>query len=415
MKNILVNGPINVVRLEGKVDGVDKVLYDMFDIHTDPRFETKCDDIRSYDIGRFLVKTFDELKIKSDKTYDLMFELYPASVAINNEFNNRYIDEVGYVFNKAIKIDTQKNHIQKSDELPNVRFHAVDIRDYVLNVIYDIVYKNIPFVINNLINNITIHDIDRVMDLIKILNAKIICLYKILYENKDIKNPTFTKKIFSVEQELLSKYSEEDYKILTEKYIYKLLKSYKNKNIHDKVLYIINNDFHNIFVEYFAFVDNTLLKFEKLKERMKPVGNYNVYDVLLQRENGTYLYGFSKQESNDYIAFFDVLEGKFIDFIVSKIGLYLMDLYLLRRFLDKNYITNTISYTGAGHSTNYVRLLIKYFDFKISHYSYIKNNDINNAHKIIKKSKNFEELKEIFYTPIIKQCSDLTNFPPLFE
>lgn len=43
---------------------------------------------------------------------------------------------------------------------------------------------------------------------------------------------------------------------------------------------------------------------------------------------------------------------------------------MLRRFLDKTYITNSIAYTGMGHSMNYIYILLHEFDFKITHVSY---------------------------------------------
>ncbi len=111
----------------------------------------------------------------------------------------------------------------------------------------------------------------------------------------------------------------------------------------------------------------------------------------------------------------DSIKEEIINVIIAKIGLYMMDIYLIRRFLDKNYITNTVSYTGALHSVNYIRILVKYFDFKITHYSYLKDSDINNAHKIIKQSKVMDNLNELFYPPTFLQCSNLNNFPKLFD
>ena len=43
MRNIThINGPVNVARLEGKVNGVNKVLYMFMDIHYDLHRESKC-------------------------------------------------------------------------------------------------------------------------------------------------------------------------------------------------------------------------------------------------------------------------------------------------------------------------------------------------------------------------------------
>ena len=38
-----INGPTNVVRLEGKVNNIKKVIYVFFDFHIEPNFQTTCD------------------------------------------------------------------------------------------------------------------------------------------------------------------------------------------------------------------------------------------------------------------------------------------------------------------------------------------------------------------------------------
>ena len=39
--------------------------------------------------------------------------------------------------------------------------------------------------------------------------------------------------------------------------------------------------------------------------------------------------------------------------------------YFLRRFLDKDYITKNIVYTGFIHTIEYLYFLVKHYDFKI--------------------------------------------------
>ena len=73
------------------------------------------------------------------------------------------------------------------------------------------------------------------------------------------------------------------------------------------------------------------------------------------------------------------------DYAWMDINVTFMDVYFLRRFLDKKYITNTVTYTGINHSINYIYALVKYFDFKITHASYMKY-DIKEATKKIKNS-----------------------------
>lgn len=58
---------------------------------------------------------------------------------------------------------------------------------------------------------------------------------------------------------------------------------------------------------------------------------------------------------------------KIINFIEKvSLNLYSLfaDCYLLRRVLDKNYITNAIIYTGALQTIYYIFFLIKFYNFE---------------------------------------------------
>ena len=53
-KNIKkVNGPINVIRMEGRVNNIDKVIYIFMDVHYPVDSQTKCDNIFSKDKRRY--------------------------------------------------------------------------------------------------------------------------------------------------------------------------------------------------------------------------------------------------------------------------------------------------------------------------------------------------------------------------
>ncbi len=86
----------------------------------------------------------------------------------------------------------------------------------------------------------------------------------------------------------------------------------------------------------------------------------------------------------------------------------------MRRFLDKDYITNAITYTGSAHSCTYIEILTQEFDFVITHTSYSTISDLSELNRVVKTKKS-TELDEIFYPPILNQCSELSNFPKNFE
>lgn len=104
----------------------------------------------------------------------------------------------------------------------------------------------------------------------------------------------------------------------------------------------------------------------------------------------------------------------------------LTDLYFIRRFLDKNYITNTILYTGSTHMADITFILVKYFGFKITNVYYHKP-----KFDIIKKIPTLS-IKNLDYMNILSdamtqlyegkkskgalyQCTNLLDFPTNFR
>lgn len=82
--------------------------------------------------------------------------------------------------------------------------------------------------------------------------------------------------------------------------------------------------------------------------------------------------------------------------------------------MDKDYITNAITYTGSYHSNVYIGILSRDFGFKITHVSYSKISDLGDLNKKIIKM-DAGEMAELLYPPIKSQCSDLTKFPENFS
>ena len=90
------------------------------------------------------------------------------------------------------------------------------------------------------------------------------------------------------------------------------------------------------------------------------------------------------------------------------------DIYFLRRFLDKDYITNAIVYSGALHSNTYVSVLVKDFDFKITHTANSKNKSASYLTTQAKK-RSLMEVQELILPEYLTQCSDLQGFPEGFQ
>jgi ABC-type dipeptide/oligopeptide/nickel transport system ATPase component len=98
--------------------------------------------------------------------------------------------------------------------------------------------------------------------------------------------------------------------------------------------------------------------------------------------------------------------------ITLQISVILIDIFMLRRFLDKDYIINAIYYCGGFHANAITAILIKYFDFKITH---IAKSDIT-IDELNKELKNADIYDIFSMTKILKasyQCSSLEGFPDL--
>ena len=57
-KDKSISGPINIVRLEGNVFGIDKILYVFFDLHLHPEIQTRCENVFSDTIMTYLTEQF---------------------------------------------------------------------------------------------------------------------------------------------------------------------------------------------------------------------------------------------------------------------------------------------------------------------------------------------------------------------
>jgi hypothetical protein len=101
----------------------------------------------------------------------------------------------------------------------------------------------------------------------------------------------------------------------------------------------------------------------------------------------------------------------------------LVDLYLMRRVLDKKYTNNNIIYTGQFHLVDISVLLVKHFNYKITNIFYLDEN-IKDINKFIEKvdTDDYSYIKNTctYLTNSteqygIDQCTDLFNFPDNFS
>ena len=209
-------------------------------------------------------------------------------------------------------------------------------------------------------------------------------------------------------RENIEEFTVEDYKPLLQYVMNKIINKYKHDNVMKQINYII--DTH--IMKYINSITDLLVDIDKIL--------YNAITIFKKSQGktsideiGELVLGIGSYRKRKII--YDINSNISIFFTQNQdLMVNMMDLYFLRRFLDKDYVTNAIGYTGALHSTNYIFYLVKYFDFKITHWSYLRE-DIKKVYNIIKKSDNVHQIEMLFYTDYPYQCTDLSSFPSDFE
>jgi hypothetical protein len=386
------------------------------DFHASVYQQKKCSDIRAIDINTFLVEEFDKLNKSNPKmVFDFMFERGPLDTFHKTNAKRLYIGEVRDFFTKSFKLDIDTNKAQKSDLVPNVRFHYVDIRDFLMRTSFNLHYGQIRPILNNIYHTRSYNpnQLNGLFHNIQMIQSEFTTLYVLLYKNRNLSNPIIDKSLYSANINTMYSTSENDNYKLVKKSIYKLLVKYNHESIKKTITQIIDTELHEMFIDFFNYIDGILLFISTEIDLGSKFENHYSSEILFQQSDRTYTYGIDRQEHYRKILKFGDIDGTLFDKFVG-IGVYFMDLYKLRRILDKDYVTNTISYAGAFHSNNYIRLLVKYFGFKLTNYSYLKNNKIKETEKIIKSSNTLEDLNILFYPYVFTQCSDLSSFPKLF-
>lgn len=387
---LLINGPMNAVRLEGEVFGIKKSVLVFFDFHLDVSVQTQCADYESIDIEKYLY----EIIKKSPKPIDLFFE-YQKTMILHNQNNNhtstqkdKYIRQTNKLLSgKYVKFtdkptSTHKYHNQ------NARLHYLDIRDMIGYDFHNIV-ADIQYSLDETLNRgeFTKEILDMLLNkteqLLHLLNSEI----DPFTENTDMSE-------------------------LTSPILNKLKYKYNRKSVFDK--FTENIDYiRNIKKKLVSKLQTILVSINKNYKHLTTQSDQ--LDMRAQNEFDIMSYGVSYFIFNDYIHELRI-NFALIDRMQLILFAQLTDLFFLRRFLDKDYITTAITYTGALHSVNYIHYLITKYNFKITHFSYASITDLpllNQTIANIKKVNEFIKLEQIFYPPTLIQCSNLSSFPKL--
>ena len=411
-----ISGPINVIRLEGKIHGIIKVLYLFLDIHENVYYQTECVNVFSKDLNKYLAENFYKLN-GMRTTFDFFMEIRPTSIVPTPDigvqylsYKKNYISQVLKFFSSVFTYDKEKDTVKISDTFKNVRLHYLDIRDYfkyhIMDLLDVILSTSFEFMHNTYINP------ERLMYIIK----ELIIVKEELDNTIAILNsePVSKKQVNPVSRQLnndkipvIKQYKGFDPDTI-KKLVNKMTNSYNHKDIK------------KVLVSYFDKYVNDLKKLSKeIEDTAEIFVKYSKYfndnaGKLMRISDGEYNYGITGSTVRNIIV--DIINRcDDLSLLCIKTFARITDIYFLRRFLDKDYITNGIVYSGAAHSEIYVKILLADFDFEITHIAYSSISNLDMLNKQIKMSaQNNEDITFMINPPYLYQCSDVTNFPENF-
>lgn len=408
-KKIFVSGPINLIRMEGYINNIKKVFYFFMDLHLDPYQQTECTDIRSQHIRNYLVDNFDKMKTNNIE-YDFFLETFPDFISYKTNYTDIYLKQMRNMFSSVFSFDFKKNVVNKSLEFPNVRFHYLDIRSYLTfrgGDPFGVVYDLINYIFEGEGKLIYIHNLIKIKDIMNILSSRLNIIYESI--NNKIKLSDKKQLIVAENIEILSKYTNEEFIQIIGYLINKLITSFKHKNVKDELNNILFENF-NILVEQY---NNKANEIHKYLESVSILLNHNNYEKINYENKKVYFMLVHKKISQEIFYNLSKLVESLFE-ISSNIYVLFMDIFFLRRILDKDYIKHGIIYTGAAHSANYIRILLKNFNFTITH-CYYSEYEIPELINQVKKTNNAEETMELFFPPILQQCIEMSKFPKFFS
>ena len=374
-KDILyLNGPVNFFKLKNG----DKEVYLFGDRHNNIENQGECDELESFNFDKYLKYFFKH----NTKNIDFMLEIpMKPNEYYDKNYNDIYLDKIRKVFQELYN----KNPYYKY-----LKVHYIDIR-FFNNI-------NEPFLyvrnIQGYINNKGLYDFQYIINTLEIIN-------KLLNEQINIIDKYYKDEKSNVDKEnivdvlfnkIITKYNNKENKIKINKF-FKVMCYERMKFLIDEITKFITdcNKYQKIF-------DDNKDKLDK--KHMN--SNKELYKQYLLFED------FYDTDKYNKIKDDVLITGEKIEIQILNIGVYIMDSYFLRRLLDKDYIKNSIVYTGNIHNTDYLHFLVKNYDYKIVEYGTINDISSNELEKLIKKTDSWMDIYK--YVDCNKQCIKINKF-----
>lgn len=353
-----LSGPVVGILLLGEINNIKKNILLFGDYH--------------YDYHQNECSNPDSVQIK-----DYLHSLFKNS--------NKQID---FFLEKMKEVSTNKDYLHSP-------FYLLKLRDYMND--NSKMFKNINFHYSDIRNNYILKIMDNFITNQKTIND-IICTRNIYLE--EIVDIGYKVNFF----------------IKTINILIDLLKN--NKTKLDEILNSSNSD----EIDFFKNINKIINKYKNIKVQTELRRIIKISTVGLSEDlaklNKMLNQIYTRIKRKKHYSFYE------IDKILYKFGtLYyktthkslmflslLTDIYTVRRILEKDYIKNVITYTGAFHSTNLTNIFVNYFNFKvIGKFENSTKIPIDNLYFQKYYKKYNDDIKANVTNPIKEQCIDISK------
>jgi hypothetical protein len=425
---ISLNGPVNYYKLS---NGSSKINIFM-DFHAPINRQRKCEDYESKDIDKYFNKILSNENEIEDKTLDFFLEINPTSINYKYKYytNDNYLSSIRKMFSKLYK---EKYSNIEEEEMPKqkIRLHYMDIRDYSsfndlkkrmeiilseldrtrldnLKLIIDelLLIKNILLFIDSMINSIitpnknTMYEsfLNKKIDFVNLterLSPKNNDKINITNNDSDTDNVKENNKMQNTPMAINVVMDVGLYQILQ-----KILSNYNDSENKDNIINFFNEHYINTSKYLIKKIDEllpTIIDIDKIIDDYIVEERVTFQEINPGKKDGSrdilpyYFYSLDKYKKI-WIELTEQIEE--INHLIIKMGVIMTDCYFLRRLIDNSNINNSIVYTGAYHSIIYIWFLVKFCDYNIDDYYYLR--------KDITKDKLIHLIKKSDYLDIIQ-------------
>jgi hypothetical protein len=397
---VMINGPINTLRLAGNVGGVDKVLYMFIGINYPETAESECKNMFSVDLSEYLVKEMNQIS-KNKKIVDVFINM-SQDVNYQNFFDSdktmTYYKTFVKKFGKLLLGKSNQDLLEDVSVLDpefneKVRLHNYQIGQLFFNqYVYPyFTYARQLHPIEEYYNPLMINTLAAMSNRIKtVIDVLSFDFARNVPENilgYDVEsNREHIDQLLAFTKKLREGYRDDN------------VKSYMNKMI-DYVVFMFHKCLHKISV---------LDHYAREIYQGKP-DNFRSVDA----PYGYLPFNSSHDDVQKQLLTLNKKRNNVAEWLHSTTAA-ISQLYFLRRFLDAETITTAIIFVNVFDAIFPLEILLKHAGMTITNASYNPTQSIEILNEELKALPNIEYIK--YLTPVNpEQCSNLTAFPKHFE